>query len=72
MMSLYIALKQLAAGNWPVELVYLWFTEFSMSHMVDNNGNLTWWLGIRAFINEDAYINKDVFIYKGPYSKSSS
>ena len=57
----------MAAENWPaanlhVELDYFWFNEFSMSHMVHSKGYLTWWLGIKAFINKDVFINKYIFI----------
>ena len=60
----------MAAENWPavklhVELVYFWFAEFSISHMVQHNGlfNLTTENNLKAFINKDDFINKDIFIH---------
>ena len=57
------SLKQLATENWPapklhVELVYIQYTEFSMSHMVSN--------GLFNF-NSVLYIYKDIFIDKNFY-----
>ena len=65
-MSFYIAYN-LAAENWPaaklhIALVYFWFTDFSMSHMVHSNGYVTYQLGIKAFMIEDVFINKNIVI----------
>ena len=58
---------QLETENWPaaklhIELVYSWFTEFIMSHMVHSNGLFNLTTENKAFINKYIFMNKDVFI----------